>query len=112
MPADPEDDALDAVEDPEAPAPELFEEAEVEDVNGFENDVEGGGVGKERDVLVDARAQNCSATLSAAARSPPGHDVEMQSTRPEVKSVALCGIQRSTRARSSVHRTGGGVAEG
>lgn len=76
FPADPADEELGEPEDPDALTPELFAEED------------GGGVGKDRDVLVAACAQNCSATFSAAARSP-GHDVEMQSTRPDVKRVAL-----------------------
>ena len=77
FPADPVDEEeLGEPEDPEALAPELFAEED------------GGGVGKDRDVLVAACAQNCCATPSAAARSP-GHDVAMQSTRPDVKRVAL-----------------------
>ena len=76
---------LGAVEDPD----ELREAEDMdEDVKGLENDVDGGGVGNERDVLVAARAQNCSTTPSAADRSL-GHDVEMHPTRPEVKRVAL-----------------------
>ena len=70
------DELLGEAEDPDALAPELFAEED------------GGGVGKDRDVLVAACAQNCCATPSAAARSP-GHAVEMQSTRPDVKRVAL-----------------------
>ena len=63
-----------------------------EDENGFEKVValpEGGGVGKEMDVLVEACAQNCSAMLSAGERSLEEHEAAMQSTRLEVKRVEL-----------------------
>ena len=63
-----------------------------EDENGFEKVValpEGGGVGKEMEVLVAACAQNCSAMLSAGERSLEEHEAEMQSTRLEVKRVEL-----------------------
>ena len=78
---------LGAVEDPDE-LREAEDGGEDEDVKGLENDVDGGGVGNERDVLVAARAQNCSTTPSAADRSL-GHDVEMHPTRPDVKRVAL-----------------------
>ena len=54
-----------------------------ENGNGFETDVDGGDVGKDRDVLVAAGTQNCSVTSSASARLP-AHDAEMQSTTPDV----------------------------
>ena len=67
---------------------ELLCDADVDDVNGSENAVEGTEVGKVSDVLVDASAQNCSEMDSAEARSP-GHCSEMHATRAFAKRVEL-----------------------
>ena len=87
-----------------------------EDENGFEKVValpEGGGVGKEMDVLVEACAQNCSAMLSAGERSLEEHEAEMQSTRLEVKRVEL---RRDTGGRVRMYMSlfikGCGVIDG
>lgn len=63
-------------------------DAEVDDVNGSEKVVDGGAVGKEREVLEDACAQNCWAMDSADARSPE-HCAVMHATRPEVNFEGL-----------------------
>lgn len=79
-----------AVEDELLPDDDGDTEDDVEE-NGLEN-VEGTDVGKEIEVLVDARAQNCSAIDSAELRSDEVsvvHCVEIQDTREFAKRVAL-----------------------
>ena len=75
---------------------------ETEVVKGLEK-VEGKVVGKEREVLVDASAQNCWAMFSAAERSL-GQEVEMHPTSTEVKRVELrvSGVFRADYEHSGV----------
>ena len=70
---------------------ELFVERESEEVdeNGFEKLEDGTEVGKESEVLVDACAQNCCATLSTGGRSSGVHSCEMHATSEFAKRVAL-----------------------
>lgn len=64
-------------------------DAEVDDVNGSEKVVEGRAVGKEREVLEEACAQNCWAMDSADARSLEHCAAVMHATRPEVNFEGL-----------------------
>ena len=119
----PEDDPVDDPAGGEVALPLLPDDEELldaptadEDENGFEKVValpEGGGVGKEMEVLVAACAQNCSAMFSAGGRSLEEHEAEMQSTRLEVKRVEL---RRGTGGRVRMYMTlfikGCGVIDG
>ena len=72
-------------------AVELFPDEDTEedeDEKGTENEVDGREVGKVMDVLVDAKAQNCSAMDSAEDRSVQ-FCVVLQPTSEDAKRVAL-----------------------
>ncbi len=71
----------------------------VDDVNGLEKLVDGTEVGKERDVLEDATAQNCCTMLSTWGSSFLHSDCEMQATRAFANSVALEASPQAGRVR-------------
>ncbi len=84
-------DVADVDVDDGAVALELPADEDTEDdvEKGLEKEVEGTEVGKEIDVLVDAKPQNCSAMDLAEDRSVQ-FCVEMQATSEVAKRVALC----------------------
>ncbi len=67
----------------------LDAEVVVDDVIGLEKLVDATEVGKERDVLEDATAQNCWTMLSTRGSSCLNPECEMQAMRAFSKSVAL-----------------------